>query len=406
MARTRKPTHDLLLPGADGWSRWTGLEGAACEHAADFGQSAGVFAKEAHRRVLALPASHAWVLPAWLHGMPEHLRDMALLHLERMGVRVTDPEHGLQVRRIQEKDGAHLACILALKEQPAPLWDMLRLPDEIVLSAQCRELPADSIVIQREMSRLVVTITNGTHIVYCSPLSAHRLDERALSELNHLCLQLGFQRVLGKVEGIVLWLDDEGDIQQIERVTGLPARRESIPAPRLPAKDSSTLVPADILAARQHAQASARTRVTALSIGLALAACIAVMMVLITTATRERDMLRDKIADLTPRASQVLDQKKAWIEAAPAVDPSAGPMQVLLDIMSPSSSTEVGMTSFEWTPTSLALRGRTASPSLALQYAKEITEVEALSRYAFETPAPQIASDNTATFELKGEAQP
>jgi hypothetical protein len=204
----------------------------------------------------------------------------------------------------------------------------------------------------------------------------------------------------------VLWLEEEGDIQQIERITGLPARRESIPAPRLPAKGSSTLLPADILAARQRAQASARTRVTALSIGLALAACIAVMMVLITTATRERDMLRDKIADLTPRASQVLDQKKAWQEAAPAVDPSSGPMQVLLDIMSPSSSTEVGMTSFEWTPRMLALRGRTASPSLALQYTKEITEVEVLSRYAFETPAPQIASDNSATFELKGEVKP
>lgn len=406
MARNRKPTCDLLLPGADGWSRWTGTEGAACEHAASFGESAGVFAKEAHHRVLALPASHAWVLPAWLHGQPEHLRDMALLHLERMGVRVTDSEHGLQVRRIQEKDGAHLCCILALKDQAAPLWDTTRLPDEVMLSAQCRELPADSIIIQREMSRLIVTITHGTDIIYCSPLSAHRLDELALGELNHLCVQLGFQRVLGSIQGVVLWLEDEGDLTQIERVTGLSASREPAPAPRLPKKGTSTLLPADILAARQRQQAAARTRVTALSIGLALAACVAVMMVLISTASRERDMLREKIADLTPQASQVLDQKKAWLEAAPAVDPGMGPMQVLLDCMSPASSIEVGMTNFEWTPKMLSLRGRTAIPSLALQYTKEIAEVEALSRYTFETPAPQIASDNSATFELKGEIEP
>lgn len=382
------------------------MEDAACDHAATFGESAGVFAKEAHRRVLGLPASHTWVLPAWLHGQPEHLRDMALLHLERIGVRVTDPEHGLQVRRLQEKDGAHLTCIVALKEQASPLGDMARLPDEVVLAAHCRELPADSIVIQREMSRLTVTITNGADIIYCSPLSARRLDELALSELNHLCLQLGFQRVLGHVEGIVLWLDDEGDLGQIERVTGLTARREVPPAPRQPAKGGSTLVPADILAARQRQQASARIRVTALSVGLALAACVAVMMVLIATATRERDMLLEKIADLTPQSSQVLDQKKAWIEASPAVDPAAGPMQVLLDCMSPGSSTEVGMTHFEWTPTTLVLRGRTVTASLALQYAKEITEVEALTRYTFETPAPQIASDDSATFELKGEVGP
>ncbi|MES2595216.1 MAG: hypothetical protein V4662_07770 [Verrucomicrobiota bacterium] len=406
MARNRKPTHDLLLPGADGWSRWTGTEGAACEHAASFGESAGVFAKEAHRRVLALPASQAWVLPAWLHGQPEHLRDMAMLHLERMGVRVSDPDHGLQVRRIQEKDGAHLTCILALKDQSAPLWDTSRLPDEVMLSAHCRQLPADSIIIQREMTRLVVTITNGTEIIYCSPLSAHRLDELALSELNHLCVQLGFQCVLGSVQGIVLWLDDEGDLDQIERVTGLPARRESAPAPTLPEKGSSTLLPADIMTARKRQQARARARVMALSIGLAVAACVAVMMVFISSATRERDMLLDKIADLTPQSSQVLDQKKAWIEASPAVDPGMGPMQVLLDCMSPASSIEVGMTNFEWSPSTLVLRGRTALPSLALQYTKEISEVEALSRYTFDTPAPQIASDNSATFELKGETQP
>ena len=44
MAKTRKPTHDLLLPGADGWTRWTGSEDTACELAAEFGQSAGVLA--------------------------------------------------------------------------------------------------------------------------------------------------------------------------------------------------------------------------------------------------------------------------------------------------------------------------------------------------------------------------
>jgi hypothetical protein len=49
-------------------------------------------------------------------------------------------------------------------------------------SATCRILPEDSIIIQREMSRLVVTITHGREIIYSSPLSAHRLNELALSE--------------------------------------------------------------------------------------------------------------------------------------------------------------------------------------------------------------------------------
>jgi len=130
------------------------------------------------------------------------------------------------------------------------------------------------------------------------------------------------------------------------------------------------------------------------------------MSVLTTFAMQERSLPREKVAALSPQASQVLDQKKSWIEAAPAVDPTTFPMQVLLDCMKPAASTEVSMTNFEWAPDRLILSGRTQTPALALQYAKEITEVEALTRFTWETPAPTIASDNSATFELKGGITP
>jgi hypothetical protein len=330
---------------------------------------------------------------------------MANLHLERQGVRVIDLQHGLQIQPIQEKDGAHLTRVLALKDLPISTLDLTRLPDEVVLSAACRPLPEDSIILQRELSRLIVTITHGKEIIYSSPLSAHRLDDLALSELNHLCLQLGFQRVLGRVSAIVLWLED-GDISQIERVTGLTARREEQPAPVIPARGQSTLVPSEILAARERQQSKARTRTIALSAGLAIAACIAVMAVMISYATRQRDALLEEVAELSPRASQVLDHKRSWLEAAPAVDPTYFPMQVLLDSMTPTSSPEVSLTNFEWKPDRLVLRGRMPTAALALQYANEITEVENLTRYAWETPAPTIASDNSATFELTGEIKP
>lgn len=405
MARTCKHTHDLLLPGADGWTRWTGSEGSACELAIEYGQDSAAFHQDQHRRVLALPASHVWVLPAWLNGEVAHLRDMASLHLERQGVRIHDSLHSLQIQPLQEKDGAHLTRILALKDLPHSTLDLTRLPDEVVLSAACRILPEDSIIIQREMSRIVVTITYGKEIIYCSPLSTHHLNELALNELNHLCLQLGFQRVLGRVGSIVLWLE-EGDITEIERLTGLTARREMQPAPFIPTRGQSTLVPSEILSARLLQQSKARARTLMLSAGLVMAACVAVMAVMISYATRQRDLLLEEVADLSPRAAQVLDYKKSWQEAAPAVDPSFFPMQVLLDSMTPTSSREVSLTNFEWKPDRLVLRGRMPSAALALQYANEITEVENLTRFVWETPAPTIASDNSATFELIGEIKP
>ncbi len=405
MAKTRKPSNELLLPAERGWERWSGHEGEPGVLVSEGGENAGAFGKDVQQRVLALPASHAWVLPAWLNGDSTHLADMAALHLERLGVRVADAARELHVARIAEREGAHLTRIIALKDQASPLSDFSRLPDEVLLNAQCYPIPANSIVLFRELSRLVVAITHGDALIYCSPLSATRLDAQALGELNHLCVQLGFQGVLGRVEGIVVWME-EGDLGQIQLITGLPASRETRPAPIMPRRGQSPLVPLDILQARAQQVSRTKTRMLALTVGFALAAAVAVIAALTSLAVQERNTLRERVAELSPKSSRVLDQKKSWLEAAPAVDPSTFAMQALLHAMEPSASGEVSMTHFEWTPERLILRGRTPTPALALQYANEITAIEGLAYLTWDTPAPTIASDNSATFELKGAREP
>ncbi len=402
MAKTRKPPCELLLPAAHVWQSWTGAEGESCQLNAEFTAEGTRFGKESARRILALPATHFWILPAWLKGEPEHLRSMALLHLERMGVKTEDDEASVQVRAISGKDGAHLTRILALKELPVPLEDTTRMPDEVTLHALCYPLVASSITIFRELDRLVIAITSGSQLIYCAPLSSGRFDEHALSEINNICLQLGFQGVLGHLDGIVLWIND-GDLAQIKRVTGLVAYRSEMPAPSMPERASSLLMPQDLISERQTQAHRAKTRFIALTVGAAIAAAIALVAIMTSLALQERNSLRDKVATLTPRASRVMDHKKAWFEAAPAVDPTTWPQQVLLHCMESEASKEASITHWEWTPDRLSIRGRMPSASLALQYTQEVAENEALAKFALLAPAPVIASDNSATFEVKGD---
>lgn len=401
MAKTRKPSCELLLPAAQVWQSWTGAEGASCLPNGEQTTDGAAFGKEAQRRVLALPAVHFWALPAWLKGEPEHLRSMALLHLERLGVRCDDDEATVQVRSMQGKEGAYLTRILALKDLPVPLTDTTRLPDEVTLHALCYPLVQNSLTIFRELGRLVVAITSGSQLIYCTPLSASRLDGHALSELNNICLQLGFQGVLGRLESIVLWIE-EGDIAQIQRVTGLTAYRCDMPAPTMPARGSSLLMPQDVIAERQSQTRRAKTRFMALTAGAVIAAAIALVATLTSLALQERNMLREKVASLSPRASRVMDHKKAWREAAPAVDPTTWPQEVLLHCMKPESSKEASITHWEWTPERLSIRGRMPSASLALEYTQELKSMEELAGFALDGPPPVIASDNSATFEMKG----
>lgn len=404
MAKPRKLICELIVPGADGWERWQGLEGQAGKLAHSCAADEELaFGKGPLKRTLVLPVAHAWVMPAWLKGDAALLRDMALLHLERLGIRVDEPARALELVEVTLKDDARLITALALKDEPSPLPLSSPLPDSVRVSASVLPLAASSITVWRELGRLVFGITSGGSLVYASPLTSTRFDERAISELNNVCLQLGFQRVLGRVEQVVLWLPEkEGDLDLIERTFGLPVSREEAPPWIMSARQEGSLAPLDLHHARQQQQVRARQRVIALSAGLVVAAAVAIMMVMITLALREQHHLRDQVAELSPRAARVLDQRRAWQEAAPAVDPSQGPLQFLLALQQPSSSPEVTLMDVEFTPQRVVLRGHTEVTSTALQYSQEIQESELLMAYEWEAPPPELGADESATFELKG----
>jgi len=405
MAKARKALCEIVVPGPQGWERWQAPEGQAGKFVESLGAERDdvVFSKGQWKRVLVLPVAHVWVMPAWLKGDAALVNDMALLHLERLGVRVDEPERALSLIEVTVKEEARLLTMLALKDQPTPLAVNSALPDEVQVSAARLPLPPSSITVWRELGRLVFGITSGDKLVYASPLTANRFDERAIGELNNACLQLGFQRVLGRVEGVMLWLaEGEGDLQGIERATGLPVQREDMPAWSAPMRFGGGLMPLDLHLAKQMSDTRSKQRVMALSAGLVVAAVAAVMMVMITLALGEQTMLREKVAEVSPKAARVLDQKRAWQEAAPAVDPSQGPMQFLLGLQEPATASEVTLMHLEFTPERVIVRGHTRDASTALQYSQEIQEGEMLLAYDWEAPPPELAVDESATFELKG----
>jgi hypothetical protein len=397
--KNSKLVHELLLPGDSVWEHWqaTGANAFAITGTSEHGPSS--FSSGPSRHTLALPATSVWVLPAWLKTETAYLRDAAMLHLERVGARTPSHDQSVLVESLQEKDGSHLTRTIALKDTLTPLADFKIPPSECRLSASCYPLPADSLVIWRELGRLVLAITSGPRLVYFTSLSSHNVDSNAISEINHICLQLSFQRVLTEVDGIVLWCQD-GDVEKIHAATGLEVTRQDKPAPRL-AGSSSRLMPQDILDAQAQRSKSARTRLTALAAGFVIAAGVAGFAFLIGKASQDRDALLEQVAAISPRAAKVGGQKSAWQEAATAVDPSASPMQLLLGIMEPSASNEVTITEFEWTPAQVILRGRAPEISPALKYMQEVKDTESLLAYTWEPGNPEIG-ENGAAFEVKG----
>ncbi|MDB6139495.1 MAG: hypothetical protein JWO94_2567 [Verrucomicrobiaceae bacterium] len=400
----KKQKHEVLVPGDKAWELWSGGLAGAFVRISTFDDGPGAFTRGSSRRVLALPATSLWVLPAWMKGSQDHLRDMAQLHLERLGVRTPQHPESLCVDALTEKDGSLLARVVALKDVPTPLADFRVLPDECRLSASCLPLPANSLTVWRELGRLVVAITIGPRLAYFSPLSSATLDHSGLAELNNICLQLTFQRVLSSLSGIVLWIED-GDIETIQKATGVPVMREDRPAPQIAAISKTGLMPGDVIATRHSVAAAQRTRLMVLSGAFVASAFVAAFMVVMSMATRERDGLREQVAEITPRAAKVENHKQAWEEVATAVDPNSYPMELLMRCMEPKASNEITLTSFECTADTILLHGRAPEISPALKYSEELKQTESLA-FTWEAATPRIESDNSATFELKGTRHP
>ncbi len=403
---------ELLLPGDTAWQLWSGNALGTFTLATTFSAEAeGSFATSAARHTLALPATSLWVLPAWLQGEPDHLRDIASLHLERLGVKTPGHAESLAVESLQNDGRSHLARIIALKDVATPLADYRILPDDCRLSALCYALPTSSLILWRELGRLVIAITVGPRLAYFSPMSAARLDANGLAELNNICLQLTFQKVLTALDSVVLWMD-EGDAEHIQRTIGLPVLRGEKPTPQpssfttpLGKNKAAVLMPADIIAQRETTVTKAKHRLLGLSIGFGIAACVALFAGLMALATRERDALQDQLATLMPRHAKVAEHKKSWQEVATATDPDYLPMELLLRCMEPSASATLSVTSFECSPDSIIISGRTPEVANALKYSEQLKATESLAAFAWEASTPEIAADNSASFELKGTRQ-
>ncbi|MDB6074504.1 MAG: hypothetical protein JWO89_2144 [Verrucomicrobiaceae bacterium] len=400
----KKQKHEVLVPGDKAWELWSGGLAGAFVCTSTFEDGPGAFSRGASRRVLALPAASLWVLPAWMKGTQAHLRDMAQLHLERLGVRTPQHAESLCVDALTELDGSILARVVALKDVPTPLADFRVLPEECRLSASCLPLPANSLIVWRELGRLVVAITIGPRLAYFSPLSSAALDHGGLAELNNICLQLTFQRVLSNLSGIVLWIED-GNVEAIQKATGVPVTREDRPAPQIAAVSKTGLMPGDVIATRQASESASRTRLLVLGGAFVMAALVAAFMVVMSMATQERDALREQVAEITPRAAKVQNHKEAWQEVATAVDPNSYPMELLMRCMEPKASNEVTLTGFECTQDTIMIRGRAPEISPALKYSEELKQTDSLA-FTWDPGIPRIESDNSATFELKGTRNP
>jgi len=182
----------------------------------------------------------------------------------------------------------------------------------------------------------------------------------------------------------------------------LPVVEEDPPIPRFESGAACAIVPGFVLELRRLEARKVRNR-RLLRAGAALAAAIVLgFLAVIALGLQTQRKLLDRIAALSPAASEIEQIQQRWAEVAPAVDPDRSPLEMMLLIHGLPSASEVSLTRFERGADRLAIKGRATSPSEALKFLGAISKSNQLSQYHWTYTQPLIAQDGTATFEIEG----
>lgn len=240
---------ELWKASPAGWQRTPGQESAAGP--ASF-KSASLF---------AYPVSSTFAAPIRAATSDtELLPDLIGIQLEKQGLKPDVPVGCLTDWRIVDREeNQTIVCAAVL--HPSLADDLPRdAPDRFELSPYLYDLPDDSLVIWKELGRLVFAVTRHEHPLYFHALSTPVLTPAVVQEIEHLVMPLYTQGLITALDSVVLWtpeLPDPAAEAALREVFGCRVLRSTQPAPR-PGTRISALEPVSVAEGKIAAARAAR----------------------------------------------------------------------------------------------------------------------------------------------------
>ncbi len=406
----------VLFPGENAWELWRGRVGepldlhhrfetsdrAAFQNGSKQSKQDGATA----RRIVGLPVHSVVALPMWVTvpGESENeVRQAAELQLERAGLRARNESRGVDFSLIEKEASRSLILAQGLTDQTPRLAEQSQLATDHVAAPFLLPLPPNHLTIWRELGRLVAAITRQGRVVFFDALSAPDLDNAAIQEIHRMAAQLSLLDMLNTVEGIMLWTP-EGDAQSIADATGLGVDRADRPGPVYTEGLSSQLEPRSARVARQRAGQRNRARKIARLVGIGIGAVTLIICAVLGWCTWQRNILRNEVAKLRPRAAQVEAMSERWASVASAVDKDAFVLETLLAIQSLPAAQSVSLDKFELREAGISIEGTAASATQALRFLDALSGADAFTDYQWTFPQPTFDGDSAAEakFEIEG----
>ena len=394
---------ELWKPSPAGWQRVPGTVPAAGPAAF---KSAALF---------AFPVSSTFAVPIRAAtGDTDLLPDLIEIQLEKQGLKPDAPVGCLTDWRIVDREeNQTLVCAAVLN--PSLADDLPReAPLRFELSPYLYDLPDDSLVIWKELGRLVFAVTRHDHPVYFHALSASALTPDVVQEIEHLMMPLYTQGLITDLDAVVLWTNavDPSVDPLLQEVFGSRVLRAPHPAPR-PGTRISALEPVSVAQGKIRAAKAAKIQKIAAACVLAYLLLPGFLAVRHFMEKRKIDALKSQVAGLERSYGGVQGTVEQAALADAAINFDQYPVELLFQCLGPLyetatpgvriTSCEIEKDQGEKKLTQISIKGEAANSNTqaAIVYATKVKGNPALQSFNWNYK-PQVPKDGKVPFDIVG----
>jgi hypothetical protein len=334
----------ICLPGETGWDLWkqgpSGMHLAQSMPVEDGGSPA------AFKQVewFGYPVLSTFSVPVWAASSDQEIIDgVVQIQLEKLSLAPDNPVGQLVDTRVVDRQESQTLINAVVLDEKVLSELPQSPPKNFEVSPYLFYLPDNSLVIWKELNRLVLCITRAEHPIYFQALTDSELSSAAVSEIESLLMPLYLQEIVGELESIVLWTDaiHPGAEQQLANVLHLPLRREQKPAPAVP-KTPSSFEPVSIALGKIRAAKMKRIRKIITTCAAVYLGIIAIIAGLHLWKVHQNDELRQTVKRLNTTVGFVEPTMAQWKETAPLRDKNLYPIEWIRRSLEPLAARQFG----------------------------------------------------------------
>ena len=397
----------LLCPGEEGWELWkqgpvNGFQPAGSPPTAPDGTVTSVMGA----RVFAFPVRAAFAVPLWVPSVdPEAVSGALDMQLEKLNLK-TDEGGGrlVQQQTIEQNDGQTLALATVLNERQLKSFPGGGIPEQFEISPFLFDLPENSLILWRELGKMVAVLTRGDHPVHFQTLGSNTLTPAAVHELELVLMQLDMQGLDGGLEQVVLWtdaVDPEGEAA-LRQAFGVPVVHRKKPVPVLP-ETPAPFLPRQVAEAR--VEAARRQRVRRLA-GLAALAYLALASAYGFFAVRDimaASALKKQKDALEQIAGHVDADRARWVALLDVTHADRYPLERFFQVAKTlEEGSQVRLTKFTFEPNKLVVSGEAENVPRAINFQNALARDPGLADYEWDKTAPRGEKNGLASFQAVG----